>query len=115
MRSSDMPRSGSPRQIPPAVGEPADRLSARRSLAGAAGYPFVLLAIGWTADLHRKSPLLFAAAAVAVLVLAGLRAGLTLRFEALYPAGPQRWRIGFYSTLVGKALILGWLFFAAIE
>jgi PAS domain S-box-containing protein len=81
---------------------------------GAAGYPFVLLAVGWTADLHRKSPLLFAVGAVAILVLAALRAGLTWRFEAIYPAGPRRWRIGFYSTLVGKALILGWLFFAAI-
>jgi signal transduction histidine kinase len=68
-----VPRSGSSRQIPPAVREAADRLSARRSLLGAASYLFVLLVLGLTADLERKTPVLFAGAAVAILVLVALR------------------------------------------
>ena len=109
-----MPRSGSPRQIPPAVREAADRLSARRSILGAASYPFVLLILGWTADLQRKTPFLFAGAAVAVLALAASRVYLARRFDAIFHASPRRWRIAFYSVLIAKALLLGWLFFAVI-
>jgi PAS domain S-box-containing protein len=81
---------------------------------GATSYPFALLVLGLTADLHRKIPLLFTAGTVAVLALAAFRVWLALRFETLYHANPQRWRIAFYSTLVTKALLLGWLFFAVI-
>ncbi len=109
-----MPRSESPRQIPPAVWEAADRLSARRSLVGAASYPFVLLALGLTADLHRRAPVLFAVAAVAILALTALRVDLARRFDVLFHAGPRRWRIAFYSTLIAKAVILGGLFGAVI-
>jgi PAS domain S-box-containing protein len=109
-----MPRSGSPRQIPPAAREAADRLSARHSILGAASYPFVLLILGWTADLHRKTPFLFAGAAVAVLALAASRVYLARRFDAIFHASPRRWRIAFYSVLIAKALLLGWLFFAVI-
>ncbi|PYQ56958.1 MAG: hypothetical protein DMF53_24045 [Acidobacteria bacterium] len=109
-----MSRSGSPPQIPPAVWEAADRLSARHSLIGAVSYPFALVVLGATADLHRKSPFLFAAAAVAVLALAALRVHLARRFDAIFHASPQRWRIAFYSTLIAKALLLGWLYFAVI-
>jgi PAS domain S-box-containing protein len=109
-----VPRSGTPRQIPPAVWEAADRLSARRSLVGAASYPFVLLALGLTADLHRKATVLFAVAAAAILALAALRVHLAWRFDALFPAGPRRWRVIFYSTLLAKAVILGGLFGAVV-
>ena len=81
---------------------------------GATSYPFALLVLGLTADLHRKIPVLFAAGAVAILALAALRVWLALRFETLFHADPQRWRITFYSTLIAKALLLGWLFFAVI-
>ncbi len=81
---------------------------------GAASYPFVLLALGLTADLHRKTPLLFAGAAVAILALTASRIYLALRFDALFHAGPRRWRIAFYSTLIAQALILGWLFCAVV-
>jgi hypothetical protein len=109
-----MPRSGSPRQIPPAVREAADRLSARRSILGAASYPFVLLILGWPADLHRKTPLLFTGAAFAVLALAASRDYLARRFDAIFHASPRRWRIAFYAVLIAKALLLGWLFFGVI-
>ncbi|HET9212700.1 MAG TPA: ATP-binding protein [Thermoanaerobaculia bacterium] len=109
-----MPRLGSSHEIPPAVREAVDRLSARRSLLGAGSYPFVLLLLGWTADLHRKTPLLFAGAAAAVLALAGLRVYLALRFDAIFPASSRRWRIAFYSTLAAKGLLLGGLFHAVI-
>jgi signal transduction histidine kinase/CheY-like chemotaxis protein/HPt (histidine-containing phosphotransfer) domain-containing protein len=81
---------------------------------GAASYPFVLLVLGLTADLHRKSPFLYAGAAAAILALATLRVYLARRFDTLFQAGPRRWRIAFYSTLIAKALLLGWLFFAVI-
>ncbi len=109
-----MSRLGSPREIPPAVREAADRLSARHSLQGAASYPFALLILGLTADLHRKTPVLFAGAAVAVLALAACRVYLARRFDAIYHAGPRRWRAAFYFTLIAKAVLLGWLFFAVI-
>jgi PAS domain S-box-containing protein len=66
-------RAGSPPQIPPEVREAADRLSARRSLVGAAIYPFVLLVLGLATDVHRKVPLFFAGALIAVVALAALR------------------------------------------
>jgi PAS domain S-box-containing protein len=81
---------------------------------GAASYPFVLVVLGLTADLHRKSPLLFAGAAAGVLALAGLRFYLAWRFDAIFHANPRQWRIAFYSTLIAKGLLLGWLFFAVI-
>ncbi len=109
-----MARSGSPPQIPPEVREAADRLSAQRSLLGAASYPFVVLVLGLTAGLHRKAPLLFAGAVAVVLVLAAVRVTLTLRFDPLFHAGPRRWRTLFYTTFVLNAMLLGWLFVAAI-
>jgi PAS domain S-box-containing protein len=109
-----VPRSGSPPQIPPEVREAADRLSAQRSLVGAASYPFVVLVLGLTADLHRKAPLLFAGAVVVVLVFAAVRVVLAQRFDAIFHAGPRRWRTAFYSTLVLNAMLLGWLFVAVI-
>jgi len=112
--SSVVPRSGSAPQIPPEVREAADRLSAQRSLLGAASYPFVVLVLGLTAGLHRKAPLLFAGAVVAVLALAAVRVTLTLRFDPLFHAGPRRWRTIFYTTFVLNAMLLGGLFVAAI-
>jgi len=104
----------SPGQIPPEVREAADRLSAQRSLMGAMSYPFILLVLGLAADLPARTPVLFTCALIAVLALAALRFYLALRFDRIFPANPRRWRIGFYSTLLLKALILGWLFFAVI-
>ncbi len=94
--------------------EAADRLSARRSLLGAASYPFVLLVLGLAADLQKTVPLLFAGATVAILALAALRIHLARRFDRIFGANPRRWRIAFYSTLLLKALLLGWLFFAVL-
>jgi PAS domain S-box-containing protein len=102
-------RSGSPRQIPPAVREAADRLSARRSLAGALSYPFALLVLGLTADLPKRAPLFFDVSTIAVLALAALRVYLIQRFEPLFHASPRRWRIAFYSAVVLKGLLLGGL------
>jgi PAS domain S-box-containing protein len=102
-------RSGSPRQIPPAVREAADRLSARRSLPGAVSYPFVLLILGLTADLPGRSPFLFAFTTIAILSLATLRIYLAQRFDPLFHAGPRRWRIAFYSALLLKGFLLGGL------
>jgi PAS domain S-box-containing protein len=107
-------RSGSPPQIPPEVREAADRQSAQRSLPGAACYPFVALVLGLTADLHRKAPFLFGGAVIVVVALAALRILLVLRFDPLFHASPRRWRTAFYSALVLKAMLLGWLFVAAI-
>lgn len=109
-----MPVSRSPRQIPPAVREAADRLSARRSLLGAVSYPFVLLVLGLTADLEKRAPLLFAAATAAILALTALRFHLVQRFDAIYRASPRRWRLAFYSSLLLKALLLGWLSYAVV-
>jgi PAS domain S-box-containing protein len=81
---------------------------------GAASYPFVLLGLWSTADLQRKPSILFTGAAVAVLALAALRVYLAWRFDAIFHVNPQRWRIAFYFTLIAKALLLGWLFFAVI-
>ncbi len=104
-----MSRSESPRPIPPAVREAADRLSARRSLAGALSYPFALLVLGLTADLPKRAPLFFDVSAIAVLALAALRVYLIQRFEPLFQASPRRWRIAFYSAVVLKGLLLGGL------
>jgi PAS domain S-box-containing protein len=71
--SSVVLRAGSPPQIPPEDREAAERLSVRRSLAGAALVPLVLLALGLAADLHRQAPLFFAGALVTVAALALLR------------------------------------------
>jgi PAS domain S-box-containing protein len=101
-------------QIPPAVRESADRLSAQRSLLGAVSYPFVVLVLGLSADLEKSTPTLFTLALGAMLALAGLRLYLALRFEKLFRANPQAWRIAFYSALILKGLLLGWLFFAVI-
>ncbi|MFL6259227.1 MAG: ATP-binding protein [Thermoanaerobaculia bacterium] len=89
-------------------------MSARHSVAGAASYPFVLLALGLTADLHRKVPVLFAGAAAFLLALTALRTYLGRRFNRVYGASPRRWRIAFYSTLIAQSLFLGWLFLAVI-
>ena len=109
-----MSDSGSPRQIPPAVREAADRLSARRSLMGAVSYPFVLVVLGLTAGLEKRAPLLFTAATAVVLALTALRFQLVRRFDAIYRASPRRWRTAFYSALVSKALVLGMLFYAVV-
>jgi PAS domain S-box-containing protein len=106
--------SGNRPQIPPEVREAADRLSAQRSLLGAASYPFVVLVLGLTADLHRRAPLLFAGAVVVVLACAAVRVLLTLRFDRLFHSAPRRWRTIFYITFVLNAMLLGWLFVAAI-
>ncbi len=109
-----MPRSGSAPQIPPEVREAADRLSAQRSLLGAASYPFVALVLGLTSGLHRQNPLLFAGAVAVVLVFAAVRVVLVLRFTPIFHASPRRWRALFYTTLVLNALLLGGLFVAVI-
>src|SRR5215218_5064541 len=111
---SAVPRSRSRRQIPPAVREAADRLSAQRSLLGAVSYPFVVLILGLVADLHDRTPLLFTSVAAAMLVLAALRVYLALRFDEIFGASPPRWRIAFYFVLILKGLLLGWLFYAVI-
>jgi PAS domain S-box-containing protein len=109
-----VPSSRSPRQIPPAVREAADRLSAQRSLMGAVSYPFVLLVLGLTADLDKRVPILFAVATAAILILTVLRLQLVRRFDAIYRANPGRWRAAFYSGLVLMGLLLGWLFYAVV-
>jgi len=106
--------SRSPRQIPPAVREAADLLSARRSLMGAMSYPFVLVVLGLTADLDKRVPLPFAVATAAILVLTALRLQLVRRFDAIYHVNPRRWRIAFYSGLVLMGMLLGWLFYAVV-
>jgi PAS domain S-box-containing protein len=107
-------RSGSPPQIPPEIREAADRLSAQRSLVGAASYPFVVLVLGLTADLHRRAPLVFVGAVVLILAFAAIRVHLVLRFDRIFHASPRRWRSVFYSTLVLNAVLLGWLFVAVV-
>jgi PAS domain S-box-containing protein len=109
-----VPPVRSPGQIPPEVREAADRLSAQRSLMGVVSYPFILLVLGLAADLPARTPVLFTSALIAVLALAALRFYLALRFDRIFRANPRRWRIGFYSALLLKALLLGWLFFAVI-
>jgi PAS domain S-box-containing protein len=109
-----VPRVRNPRQIPPEVREAADRLSAQRSLMGAVSYPFVLLVLGLTADLHKRVPILFAAATILILALAALRVYLVQRFDPIFHASPRRWRLAFYSALLLKGLLLGWLFFAVL-
>ena len=109
-----MLRLGSPSQIPPEVREAADRLSAQRSMLGAASYPFVVLFFGLTADLQTKAPVLFAGLAAGITVLAAVRILLALRFDAIFHANPRRWRIIIYSALILKGILLGWLFVAVI-
>jgi signal transduction histidine kinase/CheY-like chemotaxis protein/HPt (histidine-containing phosphotransfer) domain-containing protein len=70
--------------------------------------------LGLTADLQKRIPVLFACATVAVLALTGTRVFLARRFDEIFPAGPRRWRIAFYSTLLLKSLLVGWLFVAVI-
>ena len=81
-----MLRAASPLQIPPEVREAADRLSAQRSVLGAASYPLVVLFLGLTAGLQTKAPLLFAGLAVGITVLAAVRILLALRFDAIFHA-----------------------------
>ena len=109
-----MPPVRSPGQTPPEVREAADRLSAQRSLMGVVSYPFILLVLGLAADLPERTPVLFTSALIAVLALAALRLYLALRFDRIFRANPRRWRIAFYSALLLKGLLLGWLFFAVI-
>ncbi|HKI01381.1 MAG TPA: ATP-binding protein [Thermoanaerobaculia bacterium] len=94
--------------------ESADRLSAQRSLLGTLSYPFVVLVLGLAAGLQRRTPVFFYLALIAILALAALRVHLARRFDPIYHASPRRWRICFYSALILKALLLGWLFFAVI-
>jgi two-component system, sensor histidine kinase len=96
------------------VREAADRLSAQRSLLGAVSYPFVVLILGLAADLQHRTPLLFPSVVAAMLALAALRVYLALRFDELFAASPSRWRTVFYSVLILKGLLLGWLFYAVI-
>jgi PAS domain S-box-containing protein len=107
-------RPRSQRQILPEVRESADRLSAQRSFPGAFSYPFILLILGLAADLQRKTPVRFTVALIAIVALAAVRIYLVRRFDEIYAASPRRWRLGFYSVLILKALILGWLFFAVL-
>ncbi|HSS52227.1 MAG TPA: ATP-binding protein, partial [Thermoanaerobaculia bacterium] len=102
-------------EISPDVQESADRMTARRALMGVATYPLVVAVLGLAAGLPRRNPYLFTALMGSVLVLAAVRLVLVWRFEPIHRVRPRLWRAAFYSALVLNALVLGGLFFAAIE
>jgi len=102
-------------EISPEVQESADRVTARRALVGVASYPLVVVVFGLAAGLPERNPTLFAVLLSAILVLAGIRLVLVRWFDRIHGAGPRRWRTVFYGALILNALVLGVLFFAAIQ
>jgi PAS domain S-box-containing protein len=102
-------------EISPEVQESADRVTARRALVGVASYPVVVAVLGLAASLPERKPYLFAVLMGSILALAGVRFLLVRRFERIYRRRPRLWRTFFYGALLLNALVLGGLFYAAIE
>jgi PAS domain S-box-containing protein len=99
----------------PEVQESADRVTARRALVGVASYPVVVVVFGLAAGLPERNPYLFAVLLSSILVLAGVRLVLVHWFDRIHGHRPRLWRTAFYGALLLNALVLGALFFAAIE
>src|SRR5258707_4603306 len=99
----------------PEVQESADRVTARRALVGVASYPVVVLILGLAAGLQERNPTLFAVLLSFILVLAGVRLVLVRWFDRIHGPRPDFWRTAFYGALLFNALVLGVLFYAAIE
>jgi PAS domain S-box-containing protein len=102
-------------EISPEVEEAADRLTARRAMVGVVSYPFVVVILGRAAALPSRSPHLFTFLMIAILALAGVRVVLVRGFDRIHGARPRVWRAAFYGALILNAVVLGVLFFAAIE
>src|SRR3954467_7771354 len=102
-------------EISPEVQESADRVTVRRALVGVASYPVVVAVLGWAASLPEHNPYLFTILMISILALAGVRFVLVQQFERLHRRRPRLWRTAFYSALILNAVVLGGLFFAAIE
>jgi PAS domain S-box-containing protein len=102
-------------EISPEVQESADRVTARRALVGVATYPVVVMVLGLAASLPQRNPTLFTVLMSSILGLAGVRFLLVLRFDRLHHLQPRLWRAAFYGALILNGLVLGVLFFAAIE
>src|ERR1700704_3168864 len=102
-------------EISPEVQESADRVTARRALVGVASYPVVVVVFGLAAGLPERNPTLFPVLLSAILVLAGIRLVLVRWFDRIHGSGPRLWRTAFYGALLLNALVLGVLFFAAIQ
>jgi PAS domain S-box-containing protein len=102
-------------EISPEVQESADRVTARRALVGVASYPVVVAVLGLAASLPERNPYLFTVLMSSILALAGARFVLVQRFERIHRLRPRLWRTAFYGALILNAVVLGGLFFAAIE
>jgi PAS domain S-box-containing protein len=102
-------------EISPELQESADRVTARRALVGVASYPVVVLVLGLAVRLPERNPSLFTALLGSILALAGVRFTLVRRFDRIYRPRPRLWRTAFYGALILNAVVLGVLFFAAVE
>jgi len=70
----------------------ADTELAKRSLRGIVASPLVYLLTLLVSDFYAEHTRFALSLAVALTILAGIRAMLVLRFENLYASAPQRWR-----------------------
>ncbi len=86
---------------------------ASHSSSGLVFHVIAVLVLGTVSSLSQKHTAVFAALLVVVCVLSGLRGVLIHRFDMLYDRGPERWRRGFFgSLLLSGALIGGMIWFS---
>jgi PAS domain S-box-containing protein len=93
----------------------ACRSMASHSGAGLVFHPIAILFLGSTSSLARTHSVLFAALLVTVSALSAARGFLIRRFDTLYDRAPERWRKGFFGSLLASGVFIGGLIAFAIR